>query len=65
MVCGYSSNLNKDDLNTLNNLEKDIGKTVLAFSCKDIEESQLSQDQIAKITDAEKKIGMVLVAVNS
>lgn len=64
MVCGYSPNISKDHLNTLNDLEKDIGKTVLAFSCKDIKESQLSQDQLAKINDLEKKLEMVLVAVN-
>ncbi len=65
MFCGYSENLSKDDVNLLNNLEKEIGKTILAFSCQDFKPSDISQEQIAKIADVEKKIGAVLVAVNS
>jgi hypothetical protein len=65
MICGYSENLSKDDLNVLTGLEKELGKTIMALSCRDMMPAELSKEQLAKITDAEKKLGVVLVALNS
>lgn len=65
MFCGYSEKLSKNDLNVLTGLEKEFGKTILAFSCQDMIPAELSKEQLAKITDAEKKLGVVLVALNS
>ena len=65
MICGFSGNLSKDDLNVLTGLEKELGKTIFALSCRDMVPVELSKEHIAKITDAEKRLGVVLVALNS
>jgi hypothetical protein len=56
--------LSKNDLSALTDLEKGLGKTILALSCQDIKPSKISNEQLTKITEAEKKLGVVLVAVN-
>jgi hypothetical protein len=59
MICGYSENLNKDDLNVVTGLEKELGKTIMAFSCRDMIPEELSNEQFTKIKDAEKRLGVV------
>ncbi len=62
MLCTVA-NLDKRQLETVQSLEKKLGKTVIAFSCKDIQATQLKDDELAQIKEAEKQLGLALVAV--
>jgi cell wall assembly regulator SMI1 len=65
MICSLTSNVNDATLETITNLEKDLGKTLLAFSCHDLKASTLDADQLNKIQELEKKLGVSLVAVET
>jgi hypothetical protein len=62
MLCSYSKT-ESIDLEAIQGLEKDLGKTMLAFSCHDIKPAELTDEDLAKINELEKKLGIVLVAV--
>lgn len=62
MLCSYSKTESLD-LEAIQRLEKDLGKTLLALSCQDIKPADLKGEDLAKINDLEKKLGIVLVAV--
>jgi hypothetical protein len=62
MLCTMAS-LDKEKLEAVQSLEKKLGKTVLAFSCKDISATSLKEDEIAQIKEVEGKLGLALVAV--
>ena len=64
MICGLSENLSKDDLKALTVLEHELGKTILAFSCADVKPADMTEEQISKIKDVEKKLGKYLIAFN-
>lgn len=63
MICSLSSNVSESTLKTITNLEKELGKTLLAFSCHNLKPSTLSADQLKKIQALENKLGVSLVAV--
>ena len=63
MICSLTNNINETTLKTITDLEKDLGKTLLAFSCHTLNPSTLSADELKKIQDAEKNLGVSLVAV--
>ncbi len=62
MMCSLAT-LDKGKIETIQSLEKKLGKTVLAFSCKEIKIDALKDDEIAQIKEAEGKLGLSLVAV--
>lgn len=62
MLCSLAS-LDKERVEAVQALEKKIGKTVLAFSCRDMKIDTLKDDEIAQIKEAEKRLGVSLVAV--
>lgn len=62
MLCSLAS-LDKEKVEAIQALEKKIGKTVLAFSCRDLKADTLKDDEIAQIKEAESKLGLSLVAV--
>ena len=62
MLCSYSKTENID-LESIQGLEKDLGKTLLAFSCQDVKPAELKDEDLAKINDLENKMRIVLVAV--
>lgn len=62
MLCSYS-NLNNDALNSIQALEKEIGKPLLSFSCQDVKSAILDQDALDKIQALEKDLSISLVAV--
>jgi hypothetical protein len=64
MICSLS-NLEEKDLSQIQSLEKDLGKTLLAFSCHEIPASTLEADKLEKIQDLEKQLGLSLVAVDA
>ncbi len=62
MLCTFA-NLDKEKIAAIQSLEKKLGKTIIAFSCRDIGISPLKNDEIAQIRESEKKLGVSLVAV--
>ena len=64
MLCALSK-LDKGKIESIRSYEKTIGKTLLAFSCHDVVPANLTEDELAVIKEAEKKLGIVLVAVRS
>jgi hypothetical protein len=64
MLCSLS-NLDQPRIDAIQNLEKETGKTLLAFSCKDFKPSMLTSDQLAKIQKLEKELSLSLVAIDA
>ncbi len=62
MMCSLAT-LDKGKIEAIQSLEKKLGKTVLAFSCKEIKVDTLKDDEIAQIKETEGKLGLSLVAV--
>ena len=62
MLCSYSTT-ESINLEAIQGLEKELGKILLAFSCRDIKPAELSDEDLAKINELEEKLGVVLVAV--
>ena len=63
MICSLSSNVSQATLKSINDLESELGKTLLAFSCHSVKPSTLSADELKKIQALEKKLGVSLIAV--
>jgi hypothetical protein len=64
MMCSLS-HLDEQVLNQIKSLETDLGKSLLAFSCHDIKPSSLESDELKKIEELEKKLGISIVAVKA
>jgi hypothetical protein len=65
MLCSLATNVNESTLNAITDLEKDLGKTLLAFNCHDLKPSSLSVDELQKVQKVEKDLGISIVAVES
>ena len=65
MLCSITNTLTQEDISTLQNMEKETGKTLLAYSCHTASPASLSQEELNKLQELEKKLGVVLVAVDS
>lgn len=65
MLCSLSNTVNESALQTIQKLEKDLGKTLLAFSCHNLNPSSLSDEELQKVQEVEKNLGVSLVAVDS
>jgi hypothetical protein len=63
MLCSIATRINESTLETIKNLEKDLGKTLLAFKCHKLNPSTLSTEQLHKIKEVENSLGVSLVAV--
>ena len=59
MVCSFST-LDNANLETIKALEKELGQTLLSFSCHDIESAVIDDEELSKISELEKKLGPVL-----
>jgi hypothetical protein len=62
MLCTLAK-LEKDKLDDIQSLEKSLGKTLIAFSCKDINIVPLKEEELSKIKQVEEKLKISLVAV--
>ncbi len=62
MICTYA-HLDEEKLKAIKEVEKKIGKTLLAFSCRDMDVAPLSDEQMEELKRLEDKIGFPLVAV--
>ncbi len=65
MLCSLSGKLDENSLKSIQNLEKEIGKTLLAFNCHDIKPSTLSENELSKIQKLENHLSISLVAVDA
>lgn len=65
MLCSLSTNVTEATLQTITDLENDLGKTLLAFSCHDLKPSPLSADELRRIQETEARLGVSLVAVEA
>ncbi len=63
MICSLST-ISAQKLESIQSLEAELGKTLLAFSCHDLTPSRLDKTQLEKIRELEKRLGMSLVAVD-
>ncbi|QVL36045.1 hypothetical protein [Aminirod propionatiphilus] len=61
MICSYAGMEGKK-LEALQSAEKDLGRTLLAFSCQDLKPAPLSEEQLEHIKALEKELGVVVVA---
>ena len=52
-------------LQSVQNLEKELGKTLLAFGCHDLKASALDADELSKIQKLENDLSISLVAVDA
>lgn len=62
MICSLAR-LEAKDLETIQSLEQELGKPLLAFSCHDIGPAEVQEEQLDKIRDLEAKLGVYLLAV--
>ncbi len=62
MLCTLAT-IDNEKIAAIRSLEKKLGKTIIAFSCRDLSSSPLKDDEIAQIQETEKKLGLALVAV--
>lgn len=65
MLCSIATNVNESTLQAINDLEKGLGKTLLAFSCHELKPSALNAEELGKVQEVEKKLGVSLVAVEA
>ncbi len=63
MLCTVAQ-LEKDKIADIQALEKKLGKTLIAFSCKsNVEIAKLKDDELSQIKQIEKRLNISLVAV--
>ncbi len=62
MLCNLS-NLRQEQVDAIRSLEKSIGNTLLAYSCREVDVAKLNEDQLRQIKDLEGRLGVALVAV--
>lgn len=64
MICSLS-NLKEQDLDQIRSLEKELGKTLLAFSCHQSNVAALADAELGKIQLLENNLGISLVALDA
>ncbi len=62
MFCTVA-HLEKDKLADVQALEKKLGKTLIAFSCKNVEVAKLKDDELVQIRQVEQKLHISLLAI--
>lgn len=62
MICTLS-NLNEEQLREIRNLENELGRPLLAFSCFDLQPAHLDADSMQRIQRVERELGVALLAV--
>jgi hypothetical protein len=57
------SRLDEEQVRAIQNLEKTLGKRLLAYACHDVELASLTEEEIKRINSLQKELGLLLVAV--
>ena len=65
MLCSIATRVTAETIKDVNDLEMDLGKTVLAFQCHNLKTSELSEIELKKIKEVEDRLGISLVAVDT
>ena len=65
MLCSIATKLGEQELGEIEALEKELGMTILAFSCHPVDPAQADEGQLERIRQVEDRLGMSLVAVNA
>jgi hypothetical protein len=64
MICSIATKVNENGVDQIKHLEKELGRTLLAFRCHELKPSQLSAEELNKIQEVEKNLGVSLIAVD-
>ncbi len=64
MICNLSR-LDEAKIEAVRAVERKMGKTLLAFSCRDISPADLTAEELNQIRETENKLGLVLIAVKA
>jgi hypothetical protein len=56
MLCSFAR-IEGEKLEAVRELEKKMGKTLLAFSCAEIRPDTLTEEELALIKDLERRLG--------
>ncbi|WP_367344049.1 hypothetical protein [Methanomethylovorans sp.] len=59
------SKLDKATIESIEELEKKLNVTLLAFSGQDIKNAKLTADELKQVEELENKLGLSLVAVKT
>jgi hypothetical protein len=65
MLCSIATKLGQDQLDQIKAFEQDLDVTMLAFACHDGEPAEVADDQLGRIRDLERQLGVSLVAVRA
>jgi len=65
MMCSLATNVGTQQLDEIRSLELQLGTTLLAYGCHELQPAKKSDEQLAEIKKLEGKLGVVLVAVES
>ncbi len=65
MLCSLATKVTDEAIAAINTLEKDLGKTLLAFQCHSLKPSELSEAELERIRKVESELGVSLVAVDA
>jgi hypothetical protein len=63
MLCSISAHLSSEALSSIQDLERELGTPLLAFSCRSTEPAAVSDEQLAQIRELESRLGVSLIAV--
>ncbi len=63
MMCSVSTKIDDSALASITDLEKELGKTIVAYDCHSLSPSSLNDEQLKKLQDVESKLGCSLVAL--
>ena len=62
MLCSYSK-LDAEKLEDIQALEREIGATLISFTCREIAPARIDEAALDKIKMLETRLGVALVAV--
>jgi len=62
MLCSLSG-LNEQQLEKIQSLESDLGKTILSFSCHTAKPAALEKADLSKIQSLENELGLSLAVI--
>lgn len=64
MLCSIGK-VEQKELDEIKSLEKELGKTLLAFECnREMKPARLSENELKRIREVEEKLHLALVAVD-
>lgn len=62
MICSYDVADDKS-VKALQEVEKEVGKTLLAIKCQEFKPAELTSEQLERVQVLEKELGVVVIAI--